>query len=511
MNTGYNPPNHQNRPSIRWAFLFHTRGFIMNKRDFEAFSSAIAAEKHIETDDVVTILFDGIAHALRKDTDIPENTIIHVDFDDDTGQMVAWSEWEITNDVVDEAKQITPQDAQDNLKEGHSIEGNTLYVNLPVTLGRTQHNQVKQYVMQRLNKESRAARVQDILERPQQIIFGVVRNVRPDKIMVEYDNMDFFIPKGHFIPRNTYKVGSKIPFIIEQSGTHYFGSQTSDRYFLEEIKQEISAIKDGTIEVVAMARHPGVRTKLILRSTNKTIDPILEFIGYRGANIKNLKATFGEEMIEAVKWSPDLAQQIVYAFDPIEITNIEIDETNNAVTVAVMDLHMPRAVGRNGSNIETISKMIGKKINLISSSDWDKSSKSNNAPTVATFMRGLSCDEDLANILISDGFTSLEDVAYIPIHEWDCGLDDDTIQSLRDNAKSTIDAPDEYRAAVGIGELISQGISPEDADILQANQVINGTDLADLATDELMEILTEYSEEQASSVIMKSRAKFYPE
>lgn len=463
-------------------------------------AEAVSLEKNIHAEDVLLALAEGMETALKRN--FPEGATIKVTINPDSGEVEAFRTFKIVPQIENLESEMLESEIDDEvIRNGYALE------KFNFKLNRQQFTITKQVALQKIKAESKEQHILDLLDRSNQLFSGSVKVSRKDQIIVDINGIDINIPRKNLLPRDNFKIGDKVFFVIEKEDKHYCGSRVSDNYLKEVFKREIVQIEEGDIEISSVARIPGFRSKVILKSFNSNLDPIKTCVGMKGVHIKNINNMLGEN-VDLISYDSNIVQLLIQSMLPIDVVSIIIDEDENSIDIAVSDDDIAKAIGKGGNNVSLISKLLGWNVNIFSKSQWDSNSDNDNCYYNAVLCAGLNCDEEIAQLIIDNGVNTLEEVAYLKDEEFYINeLDDENIAILRQNAKDTLKSPETLKKVIGTGELAVLGFNNEQITLLQSNSVINNFDVSELSTFDLIDILSTFDNELASNIIVTSRKK----
>lgn len=473
----------------------------INSKELLLMIDAVAKEKGVEKEKVAKALCEGIETALRRN--FPEGSHIEVTLNEETGELDGWRLFKIVDQIENvEAEMLQSEIEDEQVEDGYVLE------HFDFNLNRQQFNITKQVALQKIKHDSRAVQIDSLLARPIALLHGNVKVARKDRLIVDCSGLDIEIPRRNLLLKDNYKVNDKVYFVLEKDRNQYVGSRVNDAYLIEAFKREIVQIEEGDIEIVSCVRNPGFRSKVVVKAVSKNIgDPVRFCIGAKGAHIKNINSFLNGEAIDIVGYDPDIAQLLVKAMNPVEVQKMLIDEENHSIDLCVPDESIALAIGKSGKNIEMVSKLIGWDLKVYTHSQWDEKESEDSLQSIRVFMDGLNCDEDLAVLLVENGYATLEEIAYVPKEEFDVeGLDDETIEVLRENARQTLGNPILNKRSKGINDLVVLGFTSDEIRSLQDNSVLNMEDVADLSTYDLQDVLTEIDMERAQKIIVQARS-----
>ena len=337
--------------------------------------------------------------------------------------------------------------------------------------------------------------------------------------IVEAGKIEALLPRDQMIPKENLRIGDRIRAYLlridrNARGPQIILSRTAPEFVITLFDMEVPEISDGLMELKACARDPGLRAKIAVKSNDPRVDPIGTCVGLRGSRVTAVRNEIGGENIDIVLWSADPAQFVIGALSPAEVSSIVVDEEKHAMDVVVDEDNLAIAIGRNGQNVRLASELTGWTINLMTQDESAKRSEAEYAVTRVTFMEKLDIDEELADLLIEEGFSSLEEVAYVPLAEMleIEGLDEGIVNELRNRARNVLlteaIATEEKLENVSEDLMGLEGMSKELAAKLAGHDVKTRDDLAELAVDELTE-MTGIDDERAKELILKARAHWF--
>lgn len=481
---------------------------------------ALAREKNVTREVVFGALESALASAMKKR--FKEDADIRVSIDRETGSHEGFRRWLV---VPDEAGLQEP-DKQEMLSDALEIDtsleaGDYIEEPLePVEFGRIGAQAAKQAILQKIRDAEREQVLNDFLERGESIISGTIKRMDKGDSIIETGKIEARLPRTEMIPKENLRIGDRVrAFVLRVDhaarGQQVILSRTSPEFIRQLFENEVPEIEQGLLEIKAAARDPGVRAKIAVVAYDKRIDPIGTCVGMRGSRVTAVRNELGGEQVDIVLWSEDPAQFVIGALAPANVESIVVDEDKHAMDVVVDEENLPKAIGAKGQNVRLASELTGWQINIMTPEESLNRQENERAVLRKTFMAKLDVDEEVADILIDEGFTGLEEVAYVPLQELleIEAFDEDTINELRARARNAllteaIAQEERLETAQDLREL--EGITPELAAKLAERDVHTRDDLAELATDELAEIAG-VSEEEASELIMRARAHWFDE
>ena len=496
-------------------------------REMLQLAEALASEKNVDTDVVFDALEFALSTAAKKKAG-REHMDVRVEIDRNTGEHRTFRRWLI---VADE--DYTYPDVEKTIEEiQEEIPGTTIQIGeyyeeqLPNEgFGRQAAQTAKQIILQRIRDAEREQILNEFLARKEDIVSGTVKRVERHGIIVEVvsGKLDALIPRDQMIPRENFRSGDRIRALllrvdeIGSTGRKQVILSRTDKNFLAKLyAMEVPEIEDGSLEIRAVARDPGQRAKVAVKANDQRIDPQGTCIGVRGSRVNAVSNELSGERIDVVLWSPETAQFVINALSPAEVTRIVIDEDKHAVDVVVAEDQLALAIGRGGQNVRLASDLTEWQLNIMTVAEADERNEAEDEAIRKLFTEHLNIDEETADILLQEGFATLEEVAYVPaaeLLEID-GFDEEIVEVLRNRARDAIltlaiaseekleDVADDLRSLEGLDTEMLR-------DLAQAG-IITRDDLAELAVDELIEI-TGVTEEEAKKVILAAREHWFTE
>ena len=482
---------------------------------------AISREKNVERDVVFGAVELALAQATKKLYD--GEVDIRVAIDRDSGNYETFRRWLV---VPDDAGLQNPDaeellmDAQDRvpgIEVGHYIEEAVE----SVPIGRIGAMAAKQVILQKIRDAEREMLLNDFMSRGEKIFTGTVKRMDKGDIIVESGRVEGRLRRSEMIPKENLRNGDRVRAMIMEvdltlRGAPIILSRSAPEFMIELFRNEVPEIEQGLLEIKSCARDAGSRAKIAVLSHDKRVDPIGTCVGVRGTRVNAVTNELAGERVDIVLWSEDPAQFVIGALAPANVQSIVVDEERHAMDVVVDEENLAIAIGRGGQNVRLASDLTGWKINIMDAAESAQKQAEETSATRKLFMEKLDVDEEIADILITEGFESLEEVAYVPLQEMlDIeSFDEDTVNELRARAKAallTMEIAREESVSSAADDLRDlEGLTPELIAKLGAGGVHTRDDLADLAIDELTE-LTGQSPEEAKALILKARAHWFTE
>ena len=487
---------------------------------------AISREKNVERDLVFGAVESALAQATKKllqaDKENPvEDADIRVAMDRDSGEYETFRRWLV---VPDEAGLQNPDaeemlmDAKERLSDievGEYIEESM--DSLPI--GRIGAMAAKQVILQKIRDAEREMLLTDFLARGDRIFVGTVKRMDKGDLIVESGRVEGRLRRGEMIPKENLRSADRVRAMIMEVDTTLRGapiilSRSAPEFMIELFRQEVPEIEQGLLEIKSCARDPGSRAKIAVISHDKRVDPIGTCVGVRGTRVNAVTNELAGERVDIVLWSEDPAQFVIGALAPANVSSIVVDEEKHAMDVVVDDENLAMAIGRGGQNVRLASDLTGWKINIMDAAESAQKVANETEGLRALFVEKLDVDQEVADILIEEGFTSLEEVAYVPLQEMleIESFDEDTVNELRARAKDALltmeIAREESVEEVSQDLRDLDGLDTELIAKLAEGGINTRDDLADLAVDELVDI-TGQSEEDAKTLILKAREHWF--
>ncbi len=480
---------------------------------------AIAREKSVDKDVVFDAVEQALAQAAKR---LHEGDVdIRVAIDRETGAYESFRRWHV---VPDEAglqlpdQEILLFEAKEQIPD---IEVDD-YIEEPtesVPIGRIGAQAAKQVILQKIRDAEREQLLSDFLSRGERIFVGTIKRLDKGDIIVESGRVEGRLRRSETIQKENLRIGDRVRAVILDvdrtlRGAQILLSRSSPKFMVELFAQEVPEIEQGLLEIKSCARDPGSRAKIAVVSHDKRVDPIGTCVGVRGSRVTAVTNELAGERVDIVLWSEDPAQFVIGALAPANVSSIVVDEERHAMDVVVDEENLAIAIGRSGQNVRLASELTGWRINIMSADESQKKQAQESESVRALFTSKLDVDEEVADILIAEGFTSLEEVAYVPLQEMleIEAFDEDTVNELRERAKAallTMELANEEKVESVSQDLRDlEGLTPELIAKLAAADVNTRDDLADLAVDELTEI-TGLDDDSAKAMIMKAREHWF--
>ncbi|WP_043202564.1 transcription termination factor NusA [Pseudomonas putida] len=471
------------------------------------------------------VIFEALEVALATATKkrFEDEVDLRVEINRHTGSYETFRRWT----VVDESDLDDPaiETWLDKIKDTHPEAkiGDVIEEKIEsIEFGRIAAQTAKQVIVQKVREAERAQVVDAYRERVGEIISGTVKKVTRDNVIVDLgNNAEALLAREDIIPRETFRVGVRLRALLKEIRTENRGpqlilSRTAPQMLIELFRIEVPEIAEGLIEVMAASRDPGSRAKIAVRSKDKRIDPQGACIGMRGSRVQAVSGELGGERVDIVLWDDNPAQFVINAMSPAEVAAIIVDEDAHAMDIAVAEDNLAQAIGRGGQNVRLASQLTGWTLNVMTEKDIQAKQQAETGDILRNFIDELEVDEELAQVLVDEGFTSLEEIAYVPLEEMlnIDGFDEDIVNELRARAKDrlltkAIATEEKLADAHPAEDLLSlEGMDKDLAAELAVRGVVNREDLAEQSIDDLLDI-DGIDEERAGKLIMAARAHWF--
>jgi N utilization substance protein A len=482
---------------------------------------AVSNEKGVSK----TIIFEAIEQALataaKKRYD--EDSEIRVVIDRVTGDYQTFRSWLVMPD--DEmallGTQLTTEEAREysaDLKAGDTHE--EIVEN--VGFGRIAAQTAKQVIVQKVREAERAQIVDEYKDRVGELINGTVKKVTRDSIIVDLGgNAEALLPREELVGREVFRINDRVRAILadvrpEARGPQLFLSRACPEMLIELFKIEVPEVNEEVIEIRAAARDPGSRAKIAVKTNDGRIDPVGACVGMRGSRVQAVSGELGNERVDIILWDDNPAQLVINAMAPAEVESIVVDEDTHTMDVGVADDNLAQAIGRAGQNVRLAGQLTGWTINVMSIEEMSAKHEQESGHIISYFVEALDVGEDIAEVLVEEGFTTLEEVAYVPLEEMMSidGFDEDLAQELRARAKDAlltqaIASEEVLESAEPAEDLLTMdGMEKHLAFILASRGVVTMEDLAEQAVEDLLDI-EDMTKERAGELIMTARAPWF--
>ena len=483
---------------------------------------AVSNEKGVSRGVIFEAIESALATATKKLND-NEEIDCRVSVDRETGDYETFRVWTVVEDeeFLEEASQFTLEQAGEKDKSlaiGDSYEEKIDNVEF----GRIAAQTAKQVIVQKVREAEREIVIGHYQDRVGELVAGTVKKVTRDNVIVDLgNNAEALLPRDQMIPRETFRISDRLRALLvdvraEQRGPQLFLSRTSPDMLIELFKIEVPEIAEEVIEIKAAARDPGSRAKIVVSTNDGRIDPVGACVGMRGSRVQVVSNELANERIDIILWDDNPAQLVINSMAPAEVASIIVDEDSHTMDIAVEEENLAQAIGRNGQNVRLSSALTGWAINVMSEEDAAAKQQQEASTFIEMFMEKLDVDEEVSEVLVQEGFTSLEEIAYVPLEEILAieGFDEEIANELRNRAKDALltqaIASEEDLSSANIADDLLSMEGMDDALALQLSEksILSMEDLAEQAIDELMDI-EGMDEERAGKLIMTARAPWF--
>ncbi len=486
---------------------------------------AVSNEKGVPED----IIFEALELALATSTKKrygEEEVELRVSMDRETGDYETYRRWEVTPDDAEiefPAAQIQLTEA---MEKDPSLEIGSFY-EIPVEsieYGRIGAQTSKQVIVQKLREAERAQVIDVYRSKVGELVSGQVKKVTREAVIVDLgNNAEAILPREDWLPREMFRVGDRLRALLKEIRPEARGPQlaltrTAPEVLVKLFTLEVPEISDGIIEILASSRDPGFRAKIAVKTNDGRIDPVGSCVGMRGSRVQAVSGELGGERIDVIPWDDNVAQLAINAMSPAEVISIVVDEETRSMDMAVAEENLAQAIGKGGQNVKLASDLTGWELNIMTEEEAEKKHQQEAGTIIDNFMEQLDVEEDVAIVLVEENFTTLEEIAYVPIEEMIAidGFDEEIVEELRNRAKNaltTLELVNEEK--LGNQEpaddlLNMDGMDTRLAYQLTAIGIITMEDLAEQAIDDLIEI-EDMTEEKAGEIIMTARAPWFEE
>jgi transcription termination/antitermination protein NusA len=481
---------------------------------------ALAREKSVARETIFIALEMALASATKKrfETDVD----VRVAIDRQSGDYEAFRRWTVVEDFDHEepSRQIAMTDAPErgeNLELGDIIEEPLE----AAEFGRIGAQAAKQVILQKIRDAEREQILNDFLARDESLVTGTIKRIERGNIIVESGRIEAVLRRDQTIPKENLRVGDRVRAYLlkierEIRGPQLILSRIAPEFIMKLFELEVPEIEEGLLEIKAAARDPGQRAKIAVKSNDPRVDPVGTCVGMRGSRVQGVSSELAGERVDIILWSADPAQFVINSLAPAEVSSIILDEEKHSMDVVVEEDQLALAIGRLGQNVRLASELTGWQLNIMTQTEAQTRSSAETDTTRAMFVARLDVDEDVAGILVAEGFTSLEQVAYVPLAEMleIEDFDQETVEELRRRANSALltdaikseetmeNAEEDLKTMEGMDETVAHSLALKGVRTME--------DLANLDIDELTEF-TGVDAERAKTLIMTARAPWFAE
>jgi N utilization substance protein A len=481
-------------------------------------AEAVSNEKQVPREKIFEALEFALASATKKKN---EGEIeVRVEIDRETGDFDTFRRWMV---IADDQEQENPyaemtlsaaQIDEPDIQLGDFVEEQIE----SVAFDRITTQTAKQVIVQKVREAERAQMIAEYEDRVGELVTGTVKKVNRDNIIIDLgNNAEGVIYRDDMLPRETFRPGDRVRGLLyvirpEARGAQLFISRTHPDMLVELFRLEVPEIAEETLEIKSAARDPGARAKIAVKTNDKRLDPVGACVGMRGSRVQAVSGELGGERVDIVLWDENPASFVINAMAPAEVASIVVDEDSQTMDVAVESDNLAQAIGRSGQNVRLASQLTGWELNVMTVEDLASKHEEENAKVLGVFTSGLDIDEDFASVLVDEGFTSLEEIAYVPVGELLAieGLDEDIVEELRNRAKAWLTTralanEESLEGSEPKQELLDlEGMDKHVAFVLASRGITDLEGLAEQGTDEISDI-EELDEETAGKLIMAAR------
>ena len=480
---------------------------------------ALAREKNVDKEIVFGALESALASATKKRFS-DEEADVRVSIDRQTGEYESFRRWQVMDDEtfetpelhikLSEAEKLVPGIQLDDFIE-EQLEN--------IDFGRIGAQAAKQVIFQKIRDAEREQILADFMERNEHLVSGTIKRIERGNAIVEFGKIEALLPRDQMIPKENLRVGDRVRAYLLRvdrtvRGPQIILSRITSEFLTKLFELEVPEIEEGLLEIVSAARDPGSRAKIAVRSHDQRLDPIGTCVGMRGSRVQAVTNELAGERVDIILWSEEPATYVINALAPAEVSSIVVDEDKHSMDVVVEEENLAQAIGRGGQNVRLASEMTGWEINLMTVEQSAEKNEQEFSKVRDLFVAKLDVDEEVADILVQEGFNTLEEVAYVPLEEMQAieSFDEATVDELRSRARNallTAAIANEEQVEHNIEDLLKiEGMDEETARTLAGKGVGTQEQLADLDGDELVE-MTGMDAERANQLIMTARAPWF--
>lgn len=477
---------------------------------------ALAHEKSVERE----IIFEAVEEALASATKKKHKDAIDikVEIDQETGEYESFRKWTILPEDLVENEEIHVS-LEDERAKG-LVENDIIKEPIEsVEFGRIGAQAAKQVILQKVREAEREQILNEFLARDEKLVSGQIRRMERGNAIIEIGRIDAVLPREQMIPKENLRIGDRVRAIVMEvdrgiKGPQLILSRVSPEFLIRLFELEVPEIEEGLLEIMAASRDPGLRSKIAVKANDQRLDPVGTCVGMRGSRVQAVTGELAGERVDIALWSIEPAQFVINAMAPAEISSIMVDEDKKSMDLVVSEDQLAQAIGRNGQNIRLATELTGWELNILSEEESDQKTKDEYTSVSQLFIEKLDVDADIADILVHEGFSTLEEIAYVPIDELIQieAFDEDTVNELRSRASAVIlkeAISNEEKIQSPADDLLNmEGMDSDTAKLLASKSIITMEDLAELAADELLDIV-KMDEERAKELIMTARAPWF--
>ncbi|HAT8914897.1 TPA: transcription termination/antitermination protein NusA [Legionella pneumophila subsp. pneumophila] len=483
-------------------------------------AEALSNERGVSKDVIILAIQAALESATRKILGLDIG--VRIKIDSKTGDYETFRYWDVVNEEELEFpdRQLSLEQAKE--RKPSAAVGDRIEEIIPsIEFGRIEAQTARQVIMQKVREAERELIIDQFRSKLGQLIYGTVKKVTRDNIIIDLGGKaEAFLPRSEMLPHEMFRPNDRVRAYLyeitpQARGPQLFVSRTRNEMLIELFRIEVPEIGENIIDIKAAARDPGNRAKIAVKTNDGRIDPIGACVGMRGARVQAVSSELGGERVDIILWDDNPAQLVINAMAPADITSIVVDEDTHTMDLAVAKEQLSQAIGRNGQNVRLASQLTGWTLNVMTTEEFESKNQEESSKIVNLFTSALEIDEEIATLLVAHGFSSLEEVAYVPKEELLAieEFDEEIVEELRNRANDKL-----LKMALSSGKGLSgtpddslinmEGMTEDLANKLASKGITTMEDLAEQSVDELMEI-EGISEEKAGALIMKAREPWF--
>ncbi|HAU1296560.1 TPA: transcription termination/antitermination protein NusA [Legionella pneumophila] len=483
-------------------------------------AEALSNERGVSKDVIILAIQAALESATRKILGLDIG--VRIKIDSKTGDYETFRYWDVVNE--DELEFPDRQLSLEQAKERNPsvAVGDRIEEIIPsIEFGRIEAQTARQVIMQKVREAERELIIDQFRSKLGQLIYGTVKKVTRDNVIIDLGGKaEAFLPRSEMLPHEMFRPNDRVRAYLyeitpQARGPQLFVSRTRNEMLIELFRIEVPEIGENIIDIKAAARDPGNRAKIAVKTNDGRIDPIGACVGMRGARVQAVSSELGGERVDIILWDDNPAQLVINAMAPADITSIVVDEDTHTMDLAVTKEQLSQAIGRNGQNVRLASQLTGWTLNVMTTEEFESKNQEESSKIVNLFTGALEIDEEIASLLVAHGFSSLEEVAYVPKEELLAieEFDEEIVEELRNRANDKL-----LEMALSSGKGLSgtpddsllrmEGMTEDLANKLASKGITTMEDLAEQSVDELMEI-EGITEEKAGALIMKAREPWF--
>jgi len=481
-------------------------------------ADVLAREKNVDKEIVLGALELALASAAKKR--FSEDVDIRASVDRVSGEFTFFRRWVVVND-----RDIELPEREYKLHEAVEIKPDSVvgdYIEEPIEgfeIGRIGAQAAKQVILQKIRDAEREQILNDFLAREEHLVTGVIKRMERGNAIIESGRVEALLPRDQMIPKENLRPGDRVrAYLLKVDrtarGPQIILSRITPNFLVKLFELEVPELEDGLLEIKGAARDPGSRAKIAVKSNDPRIDPIGTCVGMRGSRVQAVTSELGGERVDIILWSEDPAQFVINALAPAEVSKITVDEEKYSMDIVVDEENLAQAIGRTGQNVRLASELTAWEINLMTLEESQRKSDEESSVIRNLFVEKLDVDQEVADILVQEGFSTLEEVAYVPVAEMleIESFDEDTVNELRSRARNALLTEaivTEEKLEHDVEDLLTlEGMDNQTARLLAEKGVVTKENLADLAMDDLVE-MTGIDPDRAKQLIMTARAPWF--